>query len=72
MRQLVLLFAMILGLAFLSEKPRKWPLGLDRWLTPREWQLAFSLLSIAIFALTLLYANLAYEFPSELFIYGRF
>ena len=72
MRPLIFLLALILGVAFLSDQPRKWPPPLDRWYTPREWQLIFSLVAIAVFTLTLLYAGLADEFPRELFIYGRF
>jgi hypothetical protein len=72
MREMVVLFVLILGLAFAAERPRQWPRPLARLFTPREWQLVFSLVSIAVFALTLLYASLADEFPRELFIYGRF
>jgi len=45
---------------------------LKNLMTAREWRICFKLIGIVVFALLLIFTNLAVEFPAEKFIYGRF
>lgn len=41
-------------------------------LTPREWRVLAKLVAIALLALVLLQADIAFQIDAEKFIYGRF